>query len=124
MRDRVIVVADDEEAIRNVLERFLRREGSRVIAASGGLEVLAIIRAEPVDAVLLDMRMPDLGGARVYQTLQAERADVASRTVFLSGDTTGVAQELGVPEHRVLLKPVELADLKRVLLRLMDGPDP
>lgn len=121
LRDRVIVVADDEDAIRNVLERFLRREGSRVIAAPGGREVLAIIRAEPVDAVVLDMRMPDLDGARVYQALQAERADVASRTVFLSGDITGVAEELGVPDHRVLLKPIELADLKRVLLRLIDG---
>ena len=108
-------------AIRGVLERFLRREGSRVIVASGGREAINALRAEPVDAVLLDLRMPDLDGAQVYRVLLAERAELAGRTVFLSGDITGVAEELGVPDNRVLLKPIELADLKRVLLDLLNG---
>jgi CheY-like chemotaxis protein len=119
LRDRVILVADDEAAIRNVLERFLRREGSRVRLASGGREALDVIRSEPVDAVLLDFRMPGVDGAQVYRTMVQEQGDVARRTVFLSGDIAGVAQELGVPEDRVLLKPVELTDLKRVLLTLL-----
>ncbi|MSR07077.1 MAG: response regulator [Gemmatimonadetes bacterium] len=121
LKNRVIVVADDEDAIRNVLDRFLRREGSRVIAVGGGREALDVIRSEPVDAVLLDVRMPDLDGARVYQALLAERPEVAARTLFLSGDATGVAHELGVPGHRVLLKPIELAELRRVLINLLNG---
>ncbi len=119
LRDRVILVADDEASIRGVLERFLEREGVRVLVAGGGREALARARAEPVDAVLLDVRMPDLGGAEVYRALVAEQPDVARRTLFLSGDVTGVAEDLGVPPERVLIKPIELADLRRALVRVV-----
>src|SRR6185436_1154608 len=45
LRNRMIVVADDEGAIRSVLERFLRREGSRVIAVCGGRQALEVSRS-------------------------------------------------------------------------------
>jgi two-component system NtrC family sensor kinase len=116
-----ILLADDEGAIRAVLERFFRREGARVLTASGGREALELLRKEPVDAVLLDVRMPDLDGALVYQALRAENPEVARRTLFLSGDGAGVAAELSVPARRVLAKPVELEELRRVVVDLLDG---
>jgi CheY-like chemotaxis protein len=116
-----ILLADDEAAIRAVLERFFRREGARVLIASGGRQALDLVRREHVDAVLLDLRMPDLDGTRVFATLREEFPEVAARTAFLSGDITGMASELSVPGDRVLVKPVELQELRRVLLDLMDG---
>jgi DNA-binding NarL/FixJ family response regulator len=65
--------------------------------------------------------MPDLDGALVYQALRAENPEVARRTLFLSGDGAGVAAELSVPARRVLVKPVELEELRRVVVDLLDG---
>jgi CheY-like chemotaxis protein len=120
-QDVTILVVDDEEAIRSVLERYFRKEGATVKVAAGGSSALETIRREPVDIVVLDLRMPDLGGAEVYQIIQNEKPALADRTIFLSGDATRATEELQVPPGRVLVKPVELQDLTKAVLQVRGG---
>ena len=114
-----ILVADDEEAIRSVLERFFSRDGATVVVAGGGVAALEAIRRQPIDVVVLDVRMPDLDGASVYRAILKERPDLASKVIFLSGDVSRVADEVGISRDRVLVKPIELGDLKRVVANLV-----
>jgi two-component system response regulator PilR (NtrC family) len=69
MTMRVLVV-DDEEVLRDVLEVVLRREGFDVIAAASGEEALSVLDAEEVDLVILDVMLPGISG---IDTLRAIR---------------------------------------------------
>ncbi len=59
---KTILVADDEEAIRNLLEEELKDEGYRVITASNARDALKMVETEPLDLVILDIRMPGMDG--------------------------------------------------------------
>jgi CheY-like chemotaxis protein len=113
-----VLLADDEPAIRGVLERFFEREGARVITVAGGKAALEAIAQRPVDVAVLDLRMPDLDGTSVYRVIKEKHPELAPRVIFLSGDVSRVTEELDVPGNRVLVKPVELGDLRRAVAEI------
>jgi CheY-like chemotaxis protein len=79
-----ILVAEDEEAVRNFVVRVLRQAGYRVLHASNGQEALAL--AEPVpslDLLFTDMVMPGMSGPELIEKLEAVRPGV--RTLLASG---------------------------------------
>jgi DNA-binding response OmpR family regulator len=67
-----ILVVDDEPAWVGALGAVLGRAGHRIVAAYDGEEALRRFRADPVDAVLLDLAMPGLDGAEVCRQMRAE----------------------------------------------------
>lgn len=68
----LILVADDVQANRDLLERHLTREGHQVTLAEGGRQALALADKEPFDLILLDLMMPDLDGFQVLARLKAD----------------------------------------------------
>jgi len=73
-----ILVVDDNEGNREILNRRLTREGHRVLAAPDGRTALDTLRRERVDLVLLDVMMPEMNG---YEVLQRLKADPALRDI-------------------------------------------
>ncbi|MBM4274554.1 MAG: response regulator [Deltaproteobacteria bacterium] len=59
---KTILVADDEEPIRKLLEGELTDEGYRVVLAANAREALKIVETQPIDLVVLDIRMPGMDG--------------------------------------------------------------
>jgi len=59
---KTILVADDEEAIRNLLEEELTDEGYRVVTVSNARDALKMVETEHLDLVILDIRMPGMDG--------------------------------------------------------------
>ena len=120
-RVRVLLV-DDEELIRRPMGRFLKKRGAEITEAVDGLEALERIRTgfEP-HVILADLRMPRMDGAEFFLRLQEERPALADRVLFLSGDITHLAGRglAEVPRDRVLVKPVELAELERRLVEFV-----
>lgn len=112
-----ILVADDDASIRQALSRFLEREGHGVVAVDSGSAAMTVARAESFDAVLLDMRMPDVSGKQVFEQWQREQAELARRVVFLTGDivSTDLQQFLASTGRPFLAKPFELDAVLRVL---------
>src|SRR5205085_9669960 len=76
-----ILVVDDEDAIRNVLERYFRRDGATVVVASGGKHAVELIRGQPIDVVVLDLRMPDMDGAEADGMVREEGPELAARDI-------------------------------------------
>jgi signal transduction histidine kinase len=111
-----VLLVDDEEAIRRPMARFLAKRGADIKEAGDGHAALARLQEgfEP-HVILADLRMPRMDGAELYQRLQQERPALAERVMFLSGDITHLAGRglAEVPRDRVLVKPVELAELER-----------
>jgi CheY-like chemotaxis protein len=111
-----LLLVDDEELVRRPMARFLGKRGAEIKEAGDGLTALTLLQAgfNP-DVILADLRMPKMDGAEFYQHLQQERPALAERVLFLSGDITHLAGRglAEVPRDRVLVKPVELAQLEQ-----------
>ena len=111
-----ILLVDDEELIRRPMARFLGKRGAEIKEAGDGLAALDRLKEgfEP-HVILADLRMPRMDGAEFYERLQQERPALAGRVLFLSGDITHLAGRglAEVSRDRVLVKPVELAELER-----------
>jgi PAS domain S-box-containing protein len=82
---RTILVVDDEEGVRDLIRAVLQRQGYRVISASDGRQAIERYRkhAREIDAVLLDLTMPELDGEATLAELQAIAPAV--RVVLMSG---------------------------------------
>ncbi|WP_176559880.1 response regulator [Teichococcus rhizosphaerae] len=119
----LVLVIDDDAATRELLARFLTREGFTVRAAPDGQSGLRLARELKPDAILLDVMMPRLDGWGVLSALKAEpelaRIPVVMVTVV---QERGLAFSLGAADY--LNKPVEWRRLKQVLDRYRAQPAP
>lgn len=71
--NQTILVVDDEETIREVVRRYLEREGFNVIEAADGFETLDAIRSEPPDLIVLDLMLPGIDGLSLTQHIHQYR---------------------------------------------------
>ncbi len=126
-----VLIVEDEEPVRRPMLRYLARKGAQVEEASDGAEALTLLHQRPADVILADLRMPRMGGMELYAQLEEERPELAARVLFLSGDVSQLAEpgNAPVPRERVLVKPLELAELERRILEFVGaaraggGPD-
>jgi len=66
----VVLVVDDEVRIRDLVRRYLEHDGHQVLTAGTGAEALAIGDRPDIDLVILDLRLPDIGGEEVARELR------------------------------------------------------
>lgn len=113
-----ILVADDEESLRIALARFLSSEGHTVVAVGSGSE--AIWRAEgdeKFDALLIDLRMPDVSGQQLFERWRRERRELSERVVFMTGDIVSADLQsfLRGSGRPYISKPFEFSAIVEVL---------
>jgi CheY-like chemotaxis protein len=113
---RVLFVDDEEELVSTVVERLGLR-GIEATGATSGQQALARAAAQPFDVVVLDVRMPGLGGLDVIQRLKQSHPEL--EVILLSGhgakEDVEVGLRLGAFDY--LQKPVDLEDLIEILKR-------
>jgi len=81
---RRVLIADDEESIRLLVRMSLELEGIGVVEAEDGHRAVELARADPPDAVILDILMPSLDGWGVAEALRAHEATVDVPIIFLT----------------------------------------
>ena len=112
-----ILVVDDDPAARELLARFLKREGFSVTGAADGQAGLTLARALRPQAILLDVEMPKMDGWSVLHALRQDPLLVDTPIVMVSvKNEQSLAYALGANDY--LLKPVDWDRLKRVLDRV------
>jgi two-component system, OmpR family, response regulator MprA len=115
-----VLVADDDAAVRTALERALRLEGYDVALASDGRKTLEEVASAPPDALVLDVRMPELDGLEVCRRLRA-LADPTPVLMLTAKDAVADRVEgLDAGADDYLVKPFALPELLarlRALLR-------
>jgi hypothetical protein len=113
----LILVVDDDETMRDLMDRFLSKEGFTVAKASGGREALQLAHELRPDAITLDVMMPDLDGWTVLAAIKGD-PELADTPVILmtilDEKTRGFA--LGAAEFMV--KPVDRERLATTLKKL------
>jgi signal transduction histidine kinase len=111
----VVLVVDDDDAVREVTAGLLTDLGYNVVEAGSGGAALDLIERQPgISAVVLDFAMPGMNGADLARELRARRPQVP--ILFATGYADAKALT-GVGEHQILHKPFVQAELARKLSR-------
>lgn len=119
LKDKLILVVDDEPRIVRLVRMNLEAEGARVIDASNGLEALKQVREELPNAVILDVMMPELDGFETLKTIR-ETSDVPviMLTVRADEDERVRGLELGADDYLGKpFSPRELVSRLKAVLR-------
>jgi DNA-binding NtrC family response regulator len=121
-----VLIVDDERNLRDGLSEAVRDLGYEPLAAASGREALAITATSKPDAVLLDLRMPDMDGLEVLTRLRAgadgANVPVAIITAYATAANTIEAMRLGAFDH--LTKPIGREDLASLLTRMIRSRAP
>ena len=104
-----LLVVDDDELNRDVLQRHLERRGYQVAQASSGKDAISKLSCESFDAILLDLVMPDMNGLDVLDALKSlqQSIDVPVLVVSASDDLAGVADSIKKGAEDYLIKPYD-----------------
>jgi len=120
-----ILLAEDDQAVRNILHAMLTSLGYRVIETTNGSEAVKTFaeRSSEIDLLLLDIIMPGMTGADAYRAMC--RTSPSIKTIFISGyPAETIASKTDLPENaEVVSKPVQRHELALKIRKLMSGND-
>ena len=107
-----VLVADDEDSVRLVLREACRSESIEVVEAADADEAIQALGHGSFDLVLLDVRMPGGGGARVFEVIQDLYPSLMPRTIFMTGAVdANMRKVVGGGYATTLPKPFSLTSL-------------
>ena len=118
-RKPTILIADDEDTIRDLLKVYLCKSGFEVIATRDGAEAVRVFRStlEAIDLVLMDIRMPVMDGVKALGLMQATNPNVRC-CFFTSMADYDVEELLRSGAIRIFPKPFSLSELADSLWNL------
>lgn len=117
--DKVLLIIEDDRDFASTLMKIAHKRGYKCLAAGDGKSGMLLASEQPVSAIILDLRLPDINGMRVLELL---KHDLKTRHIPVH-IITGVAEEDTVVPLRkgaigYLIKPVEKEDLNGVFSRI------
>lgn len=117
---RSVLVVDDEESIREIVQEGLSARGVKVDCAANSEEALTLLAAQPYEFVLCDFNLPGLPGKQLFERMRATSTDPSPRFVFMTGDlvepdTIASLRDKGA---QILQKPFHVSALATLLVEL------
>ncbi len=101
-----VLIVDDEEVARLTLAEILRLEGYDIVAVDSGEAAVKELRAEPFNVMILDLRMPGMGGMEVLRTVVEDIPDLSVIVLTAYGSMDLAIEAIHYRVHDYLLKPV------------------
>ena len=123
MTERQILIVDDEPKMRRVLEIMLRQMGHATLSAGNGREALTLFRANSVDLVITDLRMPEMDGIGLIGALRAEGSEVPVMVITAHGTVETAVQAMKQGAFDYLLRPFDIEVLELAIQRVFDKAD-
>jgi len=117
-----VLLVDDEEMVRSVVRRLLEPAGFTVSVVDSAASAKPALQSEQFEAVILDIRMPDVDGCELYRWMQAEVPGLTDKVAFLTGEpiTGTLARFIEETGRPVISKPFgrdELIESLRAIAR-------
>ncbi|MEW6361919.1 MAG: sigma-54-dependent transcriptional regulator [Pyrinomonadaceae bacterium] len=115
-----ILIVDDEQSYRQLLTLVFESDGHSIRTASNGREALELIKAEPADVIITDVRMPDMDGIELLKSAREYQPDigVVLMTAFASVETAREAFKLGADDF--IQKPFDVEELKLIVRKTLE----
>jgi two-component system response regulator PilR (NtrC family) len=119
LKDKILV-ADDEQSMREFLDIMLKKEGYKVSLASNGEEVAKLVDNDLFDLVLLDIRMPKLDGISALKKIKSNAPEtiVIMITAYASADTAIKAMKEGAYDY--ITKPFKVEEIKLIIKNALE----
>jgi len=119
----LLLIVDDEQGILDVVSRFAERAGFDVLTCAGGRAAIALIQTRRPDLVMVDLRMPEIGGLDILRAIRD--VDAHCQAVLMTGyasvDTAVEAVKLGAMDY--LSKPLDFGRLDQLLAGVREEID-
>jgi len=105
-----VLIVDDEAGLRRVLERYLERQGYRVLSAGTAESAYELLASEAADALLLDIHLPTMSGLALYLAIIQRWPALEGHIAIMTGDAEAAEVRSWLEHHRcaVLRKPFNL----------------
>jgi two-component system response regulator PilR (NtrC family) len=115
-----LLIVDDEQGMRQLLTHVFGRAGHAVRAAESGAKALELLRQEPADLIVSDVKMPDMNGIELLRRVREFLPDVAvvMMTAFATVDTAREAFKLGADDF--IQKPFDVDELKLIAEKALE----
>jgi two-component system NtrC family response regulator len=122
-RNKKILVVDDDESLRRVIEYNISEEGYDVLACDCGEKAMEIFKKNEIDLVITDLQMPEMGGIELIKQIRAiaPSAIVIVITAFGTVDTAVESMKLGAFEY--ITKPFNREELKIIVKKALEVGD-
>ena len=113
----LVLLVEDEPAVRSVVASYLQREGYEVLEAADGLEGLELFRehCDQLDAIVTDIVMPRLDG---WGLVEEVRSITECLPIVVMSGFSGAAQRVGDARLEQLAKPFEPVEITRAIARI------
>ena len=115
-----LLIVDDEQGMRQLLTIVFERAGHSVRAAENGRRALELLRAEPAELIISDVKMPDMGGIELLRAARELMPDVAvvMMTAFATVETAREAFKLGADDF--IQKPFDIEEMKILVSKILE----
>ncbi len=115
-----IVVVDDDESLRRVVQFQLQQAGYDVIAEPGGAQALQALQQSPRDLVITDLRMPGLSGLELLRKIRTDFPEVSVIIVTAFGTVETAVDAMKAGAYDYITKPVNPEELKLIIERALN----
>ena len=115
-----ILIVDDEDMQRTLLQGFLQKQGYQVFTAADGTGALKMLMAHPIELVLLDQRMPDMNGDEVLARMKTISPAVRAIMITAFGAVNTAVRVMQLGADDFLEKPVDLQELLTKIQQIED----
>jgi cyclic di-GMP phosphodiesterase len=115
----ILLIVDDEAAVRSALQRFLTGKGYDVLTAANAAEAVQALRKHKISGLLLDVRLPDVSGVDLVPQLLEIDPNVAIVMLTAVNDAASATLSLQRGAMEYLTKPVDLGDLGGAIERAL-----
>ncbi len=111
IEDIVVLYVEDDEEIRSIYERFLRRRVQHVIIASNGQEGYESYQKHKPDLIITDINMPIMNGLEMCSLIRDENVDLPIIVTSAHGEAQFFQEAINIGINMFLLKPVDMTQL-------------
>lgn len=119
MKLKEILIVDDQQGIRLLLNEVFKKEGFITHLAANGIDALNIVQTKYIDCVLLDMRIPGMDGLEILTRLKLQEINlpVVMMTAYGEQDTIDKAMQLGA--IRYFTKPFNIFEVRDEVKKIL-----
>ncbi len=115
-----ILVVEDDLEMRNLLEKFLTRGGYQISVASNGIEALKKMEEAPIELVITDMLMPEMGGLRLLEQIRENYPEKKVIMITAFGDWGSYSQAMDLGVFEFINKPLKMMELLEAIERALE----
>ena len=116
-----ILIVDDEDQLRTSFSKLLREEGYTVVSAASGEAGIEVVAADPLDLVILDIRLPGMNGIDTFKAMRKIDAKLPVIIVTAFGTTDTAIEAIKAGAFDYLLKPFDIPEMLAMIEQAVDA---